>query len=247
MTDLAIRGFNRLGIGLEPLRSVWGMIVFVLAAIAVFDQSSLGEHAIFAIRALLSTLPYVLFAVLMIGALKATGSEHMLARAFEGRKYQMIVLAALFGGLAPFCSCEVIPFIAGLIAAGVPLSAIMAFWLSSPLIDPPTVFITAAALGWDFAIGKMIFAVAIGLMGGVTIALLNQGGLLLAPARPGSAASSCGCGPAPGTGKPQWKFWRETERRDVFRSEIIKNGLFLMKWLAFAYLLESMLDRKSVV
>ncbi len=39
----------------------------------------------------------------------------------------MIVLAALFGGLAPFCSCQVIPFVAGLLALGTPLPAVMAF------------------------------------------------------------------------------------------------------------------------
>ena len=44
--------------------------------------------------------------------MKATGAENLLARAFEGREVRMIVLAALMGGLSPFCSCEVIPFIA---------------------------------------------------------------------------------------------------------------------------------------
>ena len=41
----------------------------------------------------------------------------------------------LLGALAPFCSCEVIPFISALLAVGAPLSAVMAFWLASPLMD----------------------------------------------------------------------------------------------------------------
>ena len=56
--------------------------------------------------------------MIMIAMLKASGAERTLAKIFEGREYRMIVLAALFGGLAPFCSCEVVPFVAGLIAAG---------------------------------------------------------------------------------------------------------------------------------
>ena len=84
------------------------------------------------------------------------GAANVISSVFEGREIRMIVLAAVFGGLAPFCSCEVIPFVAALLAVGTPLSAIMAFWLASPLIDPPSLVITAGAMGWRFAIGKPI-------------------------------------------------------------------------------------------
>ena len=40
----------------------------------------------------------------------------------------MIFMAALMGELAPFCSCEVIPFIAALLSLGTPISGVMAFW-----------------------------------------------------------------------------------------------------------------------
>ena len=38
----------------------------------------------------------------------------------------LIILAALMGGLSPFCSCAVIPFIAGLLALGTPIAPVMA-------------------------------------------------------------------------------------------------------------------------
>lgn len=88
----------------------------------------------------------------------------------------MIVLAALVGGLAAFCSCQVIPFIAGLLALGVPISAVMAFWLCSPLGDPASLLVTPGALGWDFAIGKTVAAVFLGLFGGFGIRLALQAG-----------------------------------------------------------------------
>ena len=134
------------------LRTPWAVIAAIFTLVALFDPANLSWTAVFAVKALASTAPYILFAVLMLAYLKATGAEVMVARAFEGRETRMIFLAAIFGGLAPFCSCEVIPFIAGLLALGAPLSAVMAFWLSSPLIDPPTLLITAGALGWPFAI-----------------------------------------------------------------------------------------------
>ena len=39
----------------------------------------------------------------------------------------MIAAAALFGSLSPFCSCGVIPIVAGLLGVGVPLAPVMAF------------------------------------------------------------------------------------------------------------------------
>tara|TARA_Y100001934_G_scaffold235849_1_gene286913 strand:- start:436 stop:660 length:225 start_codon:yes stop_codon:yes gene_type:complete len=50
--------------------------------------------------------------VALIAHLKNSGTEAVVARAFTGHPSRMIVMAALFGGLATFCSCEVIPFIA---------------------------------------------------------------------------------------------------------------------------------------
>ncbi len=241
MTELALSGLNRLASSLPRLRSAWGAIVLVLAAIAVLDPGNMAWTIDFTVKALLSTLPYIIVAVLMIAALKATSAEHTIARVFEGREYRMIIMAALIGGLAPFCSCEVIPFVAGLIAAGAPLSAIMAFWLSSPLIDPPTLFITAGALGWNFAIAKAIFAVGIGLFGGFITAFMTRGGMLKSPAKPGSVADNCSCGPGIGSDKPVWKFWQEGGRISIFREQFLYNALFLLKWLTLAYLLEALL------
>ncbi|WP_282120283.1 permease [Ruegeria atlantica] len=226
-------------VAVDLIKTPWAVIVAILALVAVLDPGNWGEVVTFAGKALAHTGQYILFAVLLLSYLKATGAEVMVARAFEGRETRMILLAAVFGGLAPFCSCEVIPFIAGLLALGAPLSAVMAFWLSSPLIDPPTLLITAGALGWPFAIGKAIAAVALGLFGGFAVRALMRGGAFAQPLREYKPAG-CGCGPK-AEDKPVWKFWREPERRQRFRSEFVHNSLFLLKWLALAYVLEALL------
>ncbi|MGR3761683.1 permease [Roseobacteraceae bacterium NS-SX3] len=226
---------------LERLKSPWALIALMLAAVALLDPGNVQEITLFAATALGSTARYILFAVLLLAYLKATGAEALAARAFEGREVRMIFIAALFGGLAPFCSCEVIPFIAGLLALGAPLSAVMAFWLSSPLIDPPTLLITAGALGWPFAIGKAAAAVALGLFGGFAIKALQGQGVFASPLKQRQAAGGCGCGTPQRTAKPVWAFWREPERRAAFRREFTANGLFLLKWLALAYVLEALL------
>mgnify|MGYP005987521111 CR=1 FL=1 len=218
----------------------WTLMLCLLAGVAVLDPGRFTVILGFAVAALGSTLPYIVFAVALIAGLKAAGAEAVIAEAFKGREVKMILMAALFGGLAPFCSCEVIPFIAGLLALGAPLSAVMAFWLSSPLIDPPTLLITAAALGWPFAIGKAIAAVALGLFGGFAVKAALEGGWFDSPLKH-YARKGCGCGPDPFSGKPAWAFWREPERRKAFGHEAKVNGVFLIKWLALAYVLEALL------
>ncbi len=220
--------------------NVWTLVVLLPILVAIFNQPNFLPVIRFASGAFLNTLPYIAFAVLLIASLKAAGAESVIANAFKGRENRMILFAALFGGLAPFCSCEVIPFIAGLLALGAPLSAVMAFWLSSPLIDPPTLLITAAALGWPFAAGKAIAAVALGLFGGFVIKMLISGGAFANPLKE-YKTKSCGCGPNPFSGKPEWTFWREADRRTVFKNEFLENALFLVKWLALAYVLEALL------
>ena len=216
------------------------LIVLIPLAVAVLDSAQLDAIFGIAAGALGDTAPYIAVAIILIAYLKATGAEAIVAQAFVGRESRMIVLAALFGGLAPFCSCEVIPFIAGLLAVGAPLSAVMAFWLSSPLIDPPSILITAGALGWEFAIGKTVAAVALGLMGGFGIKLLAQQGFFAQPLS-GRGVGSCCSGTSAFEGKPVWRFWSVSVRAKVFLTALGTNGLFLVKWLAFAYLLQALL------
>ncbi len=240
MTELAMKlpAFWRHGLG--GLRSVYGLILLIPALVLLLDPARFEAIMTTAAGALAGTLPYLAFAVLLFAYLRATGAEAVIAGAFEGQETRMILLAALFGGLAPFCSCEVIPFIAGLLAMGVPISAVMAFWLSSPLIDPPALLITASALGWPFAIAKTIGAVALGLLGGFGTRLLVMLGLFSEPLRPRSSGGCCG-GRSTFDGKPVWTFWREETRRRTFGREALANGIFLLKWLTLAYLLQGLL------
>jgi hypothetical protein len=241
MTKIALKSFKILWHGFDRAFSAWVLAALIPLAVIALDPDNIGAFLETAATALAETFPYIVVAVMMIGYLKASGAETVVASAFEGREIRMIILASLFGGLAPFCSCEVIPFIVGLLAVGAPLSAVMAFWLSSPLIDPPTLLITASALGWKFAIGKAVAAVALGLMGGFLVRGMTQQGIFANPLRPDSAAGGGCCAASAFSGQPNWTFWTETERRRTFVSQASANGLFLLKWLSFAYLLEALL------
>ncbi|PTW62690.1 hypothetical protein C8N35_101737 [Breoghania corrubedonensis] len=224
------------------LTSPWMFIALCLAAVLVLDPARFNEVGTIAAGSFIRTLGYIALAALMVAWLKAAGAETIIAEAFKGREVRMIVLAALFGGLAPFCSCQVIPFIAGLLALGAPLPAVMAFWLASPLVDPATLLITAAALGWPMAIAKALSAVILGLFGGFGLKTMMSAGLFRNALRPQAAPASCCCkSEQPLSGRPHWRFWGEPARREAFRSELIRNSAFLIKWLALAYVLEALL------
>ena len=230
---------------LKRVDGAWWVMIAILVLLALIDrpawlpvvQSMLGNLA--------HTGVFILFAVFLIAGLRATGAEAIVAKAFQGRESRMIIVAALVGGLAPFCSCEVVPFIAAMLAVGTPISAVMAFWLSSPIMDPAMFVITSGTLGVDFALAKTLAAVCFGIVGGFTMLVLTRTSLFEHPLRANISdqTGSC-CGTSnPFEGDINWTFWQEPQRVTVFRETAIENGLFLLKWMALAYLLEVLMIR----
>lgn len=228
----------------------WVAILLIPIILAVFAPGEVWPMITFALTALMHTAPFILFAILAVAYLKATGAESLLARAFEGREVRMIVMAAFAGGLSPFCSCEVIPFIAAMLAVGAPLGAVMAFWLSSPLMDPAMFAITAGTLGTGFAVAKTIAAVSIGLFGGFTVRAMAKTAVFADPLKNAPAPACCsssGCGTGSGadiySGEVNWRFWSDPTRRSTFRATALENLLFLGKWLLLAYMIEALMLR----
>ena len=225
----------------------WLAIGVIPLLLALLDPAQVIPALLFAGAAILHTGMFIAGAVLAVAWLRATGAEALLSRAFTGRESRMILLGALVGGLAPFCSCEVIPFISALLAVGAPLSAVMAFWLASPLMDPAMFLITAGTLGTGFAVAKTVAAVGLGLGGGMLVKAFAGSRVFADPlkAQPtlGTGTSGCvtGCGAEAAAGRPQWAFWRSRERLLMFRDTAAGNALFLLKWLLLAYLVEALM------
>ncbi|MEM9912311.1 MAG: permease [Pseudomonadota bacterium] len=226
---------------IRRLDRVWLTALALLVSVALFDAPEFWPILSFAASALGHTAVFIAFAVAAVAYMKATGAESLLAKAFEGSQPRMIVLAALLGGLSPFCSCEVIPFIAAMLALGAPLGAVMAFWLASPLMDPAMFAITAGTLGPEFAIAKTIAAVALGLFGGFSTMTLVNRGLLPSPLREKPQVGGCCGAKKPFQGRPVWRFWSEPARRHAFRDSALENGGFLLKWLSLAYVIEALM------
>ncbi|WP_299971278.1 permease [uncultured Roseobacter sp.] len=220
---------------------VWIVTALILATVALFDPVQGADSLAFTARALLETTPYLLLSIGLAAYAGATGADSLIARAFTGAPILMIALAAAFGGLSPFCSCGVIPLIAALLAMGVPLSAVMAFWLASPVIDPSMYALTAGVLGFEFATAKTLAAIGLGLFGGYATLMLTQAGAFADPLREGVGSGGCGASSIHNPKPPVWAFWREAERHKKFVRTGLKTTLFLFKWLTLAFVLESLM------
>ncbi len=220
---------------------VWLASALILAVLAVFDPGQAVDSAAFAGGALLHTAPYLVLSIAIAAWAGATGADNLIARAFTGAPILMIALGALAGGLSPFCSCGVIPLIAALLAMGVPLSAVMAFWLASPLMDPSMFVLTSGVLDLEFAVAKTLAAIGLGAAGGLVVHGLSHGGALADPLREGVGNGGCGGAKVRAPKPVVWRFWQEDERRAKFAKTAWSTTLFLAKWLTLAFLIESLM------
>ncbi len=220
---------------------VWLASALILTALAIFDPAQATASALFAGQALLNTAPFLILSIGIAAWAGATGVDNLIARAFTGAPLLMIGLGALAGAISPFCSCGVIPLIAALLAMGVPLSAVMAFWLASPIMDPSMFVMTAGVLDMDFAVAKTLAAMGLGVFGGLVVLMLSRSGALADPLREGIGNGGCGGARVRAPKPVVWRFWEQAERRMKFGKTALTTTLFLAKWLTLAFILESLM------
>ena len=209
--------------------------------LALLDYSQIGSSFRFTLESMWEMLPFFILAIGLAAYAKASGADNTIARVFSGSPIRSTILAAFVGALSPFCSCGVIPLIAAMLGAGVPLAPVMAFWIASPIMDPEMFILTAAGIGINFAIAKTLATIAMGLFAGFSVLLLQRYGFLASPLQ-AKVTSGCAvsCNSDEST-KINWLFWQEPQRIHAFKAEGKAIGIFLGKWLAFAFFLESLM------
>ena len=223
---------------LRRLDRVWLALAGLFAGLglAVPDQAAASLR--FTVDAFLWILPFLVLSVVLAAWLKAAGADRLIGRAVSRSPRRAIVLAALAGALSPFCSCGVVPLVAALMAAGLPLPTVMAFWIASPLMDPEQFILMAATLGIGFTAAKTVAAISMGLLGGFATLMLQRLGAFEAPLKPGIG----GCaGGALSDEALIWAVWRDDRRRRAFGQESLHVAEFLAKWLLLAFALESLM------
>jgi uncharacterized membrane protein YraQ (UPF0718 family) len=82
-------------------------------------------------------------------------------------EFVSIVSAALIGVASPLPTYAAIPIGLSFFSAGIPFSAVIAFILSSPLMNPTIFFLTATQISMEMAIARTVSAFLLAVVGGV--------------------------------------------------------------------------------
>ncbi len=220
---------------------VFRIMALMLALLLLIDRQQFPLSVVDTLSHLWEMLPFFALAIGIAAYARASSADALIARAFSGHPVRATLLAAMVGAVSPFCSCGVIPLIAAMLGAGVPLAPVMAFWIASPIMDPEMFVLTAAGIGFNFAVAKTLAAMAMGLMAGLSILVIQRSGGLRSPLRAeitSCCGNSCGSSAEPTV---SWNFWREARRVDLFTAEAATIGIFLGKWLTLAFFLETLM------
>ena len=229
------------------------LLAATLIALVFWRPGFALDTARFVVLGMIHVTPLVIPGILLAAWITASGASDQVAAVFHGRTVQTVIGATVVGALLPVCGVTVLPLMAGLLSMGVPLSGVMAFWLASPITGPAMLSATVATLGWEFAIGKALAAIGLGLFGGGMTALLAGRDWAMSPLRSnrivGSLGGQCGgCGSETPGFDP--RIWRDPARRGRFLRESwsITRLILLVLTPAFAaeYLLNAWLEPNAV-
>lgn len=177
----------------------------------------------------------------------------MLAAAVGKRPLLAIAGATAIGAFSPFCSCTVIPVVAGLLVAGVPLAPVMAFWVASPTMDPEIFTMTVAMLGWPLATARLVATLGLSLAAGLIVHAITRSGAWRQPLRAtllaGGSQLDLGSSELASSGHPAVETrlaavlrarWDSLKWRDV-GTEIARDSWLLGRWLVLAFVTEALI------
>lgn len=133
----------------------------------------------FVINAFAHTWPYLVLSIPLAVAVRVSDASKYIRKAFVGRALVAILLATAVGAFSPFCSCGVIPIIASLLIAGVPLGPVMSFWIASPSMDPEIFLLSVSLVGWDLAVARMVATLLLSISAGLITVYLDQQGFFV--------------------------------------------------------------------
>ena len=135
-------------------------------------MDDLYEIICFVGNAAWKVLPFFLLSMFLSVMINMLDFKEAISRAFAGREALAVLLATAAGAFSPFCSCTVIPIIAGLLRSGVPLAPVMSFWIASPTMDPEIFTLTVGILGWPLALSRLGASLSLSLAAGYLTLLL---------------------------------------------------------------------------
>ncbi|SMP66382.1 permease [Anoxynatronum buryatiense] len=194
----------------------------------------------FTVNAVKSIFPFFLLSISVASLIKTLKLEQSFKKAFKGRELVSIPVAAGTGAFSPLCSCGVIPAIAAMLAAGIPLAPIMAFWITSPLMSPESFVLTYSLLGSGMAVARLTATLGIGLVAGYgTWYLMKTGRIEPEVLRYSMGTQGCGTSSCQQESEPDRRW--DGKMMKSFIINTFDMGIFIGKYILLAFVLEALI------
>ncbi len=160
---------------------ITALVVYLLFSCSrVIDNKALEQIQIFNtifISILMQAFPFMLIGIFVSAAMEVFAPDQFVVRVFPSR-FGLGFITAMFAGLLfPVCECAIVPVTTRLVKKGVALPIAVTFMLSAPIINPIVIVSTLYAFAGQpqVALLRVIFGLAIALMVGGILYLLNVG------------------------------------------------------------------------
>ena len=118
---------------------------------------------------LVELMPYWIIGMFIAAGLVVFVSWEKIKHSMGYGGFRANLMATTAGAVIPICSCGIVPVLAGMVEAEVPLGPTLAFLISAPMLNIPTVFMTAGLLGKKMAIARVISVYAIAMATGLIV------------------------------------------------------------------------------
>ncbi|MCM8774830.1 MAG: permease [Candidatus Omnitrophica bacterium] len=123
---------------------------------------------------LVELLPYWIVGMFIAAGLVVFVSWEKIKQKMGYGGFFASLIAATAGAIIPICSCGIVPVLAGMVGAGVPLGPTLAFLIAAPMLNVPTVFMTGNLLGWKIAVARVIAVYGIAISVGFIVSFWQK-------------------------------------------------------------------------
>ena len=193
----------------------------LLSTVLFLFQNTYTKRIVFKFLDLLAQLwPFVAAGILITALLTLFFPRERIAGAVRRHGALSLVISAILGAVSPVGTYALIPLAGALLArADWPRPPLVAFMISSPLINPFLFILTAGAFGMEMAVMRLLASVLLGLAGGIIASKLW-------PVSDSEAGPSGAVSPAPGGAVTLGDLWAELLRQSKFILKVF--GLSLL-------------------
>ena len=165
---------------------VFGILYFVPSNSDWFRTSILSAFDLLHDYAQKHVLTCLVPALFIAGAISVFVKKDAVLK-YLGHKSKKIVsysIASVSGAILAVCSCTILPLFAGIRKRGAGLGPAITFLFAGPAINIAAIFLTMSVLGHKIGLARMISAILLSILVGVTMALIfrekiEQGGVFM--------------------------------------------------------------------